>query len=241
MKRVLVLLSSLALQAFAGQDSVKLCCWIVGNNNGDAYFTPQAVSNMVEGVNQIYRQVAQNFEIESLSRTNDTYLSDLVYSNSAQKNAICNITNNTSALELYFIRRLVGSPTAFQRDDGIVVGPNANARTLAHEIGHACGLEDVYTESDDGTLVVSGSPTKERMPNDWGWYPESVTQADIVRRLLMYGVRSDTKADLSYGDVYGAYYTSTWNRVTLQWDDYWLLGNAPIGFGLHGNRHPVSQ
>ena len=74
---------------------------------------------------------------------------------------------------------------------------------------HACGLSDVYDRHQETTLVVEGGPTRERMPDDWGWYPPNVMQTNIVRRLLMYGRRSDTKADISYGDVYGLCYTSS--------------------------------
>ena len=58
---------------------------------------------------------------------------------------------------------------------------------------------------------------------------------------LMYGYRSDVKADISYGDIYGLHYTNSWNAVTRRWDRVWLLDNAPIGFGTHGNRNPMSQ
>ena len=129
---------------------------------------------------------------------------------------------------------------AFQTSRGIVVGPDANARTIAHEIGHACGLPDIYDEDSRTSLKVEGMPSKERMPDDWGWYPPSVKQADLVRRLLMYGVYSYSKADISYGDIYGLYYTNFWNRTTRKWERVWQLNNVPIGFGRHGNRNPTS-
>ena len=93
---------------FAGASDVKLSCWIVGNDGGDTAFTSDGVSNLVKGVNEIYSQVVMTFVIDSISYTNNTYLSDLIYTNAAQKAAICNITNNTGGLELYFIRKLRG-------------------------------------------------------------------------------------------------------------------------------------
>lgn len=67
---------------FAGASDVKLSCWIVGNDAGDAAFTSDGVSNLVKGVNEIYSQVVMTFVIDSISYTNNTYLSDLIYTNS---------------------------------------------------------------------------------------------------------------------------------------------------------------
>lgn len=226
--------------AFSDTNTVKLCCWIVGNDSGDAAFTCEGVSNLVQGVNEIYSQVVLTFEIDSMSYANSTYLSDLVYTNAVQREAICNITNNTGGLELYFIRSLRGRPTAFSGKKGIVIGPMSNVRTLSHEIGHACGLPDIYNFYRGTSLSVSGAPSKMRMINDWGWYPSTISHSNIVERLLMYGVRSDVKADISYGDVYGLHYTNSWNSAIQEWNRVWFLDNAPIGFGTHANRSPRS-
>ena len=227
--------------AFAGASNVKLSCWIVENDAGDAAFTSDDVSNLVHGVNEIYCQVGVTFVVDSISYTNNTYLSDLIYTNAAQRAAICNITNNTGGLELYFIRSLSGRPTAFSEKRGIVIGPQANARTLSHEIGHSCGLPDIYTFYRGTSLAVCGAPSKDRMVDDWGWYPSSVLHSNIVERLLMYGFRSDAKADISYGDVYGLHYTNSWDSASHTWNRVWLLDNAPVGFGTHGSRNPVSE
>ncbi len=220
---------------------VPLDCWILGNDSGETSFTPQAVSNLVDEVNRIYAQVALEFQVSAIHTTNDSQLAELVLSDASQKRRVCSLASNTGGLELYFVFSLSGIATAFYRPDGIVIGPSANVLTVAHELGHACGLSDVYDRHQETTLVVEGVPTRERMPDDWGWYPPNVMQTNIVRRLLMYGRRSDTKADISYGDVYGLCYTSSWNRVTRQWDRFWMKGMVPVGFGSHGNRTPTSK
>lgn len=225
----------------AGADSVRLSCWIVGNDGGATAFTCDGVSNLVNGVNEIYSQVALFFVIDSISYTNDTYLSDLIYTNAVQRAAICNITNNTGGLELYFIRSLSGRPTAFSGSGGIVIGPRGNARTVSHEIGHSCGLPDIYNFYRGTALAVYDSPSKGRMPDDWGWYPSSVSHSNIVERLLMYGFRSDVKADISYGDVFGLHYTDSWDNASHTWSRAWFLDNAPVGFGTHGRRNPASE
>ncbi len=222
-------------------EDIKLKCWIVSGNRDDADWTAQSVSNHIDGVNQIYSQVCMKFTIHSISSTNDAYLANVNLTNTVQWMTLTSIEQNTGMLELYFVSELEGRATAFQTSRGIVIGPHANARTIAHEIGHACGLPDIYDEDSETSLKVEGMPSKERMPDDWGWYPQSVKQADLVRRLLMYGVYSDTKADISYGDVYGLYYTNFWNQTTRKWERVWQLNNVPVGFGLHGNRNPASR
>jgi len=231
----------LVLTAGSGLFAADLYCWIVGDASGNCHFTPSSVSNFVSEVNDLYRQVAMSFDIKDLVCTNDAALTSVDLNNERQKARLCAIGSGTGGLELYFVNELRGRATAVQRSTGIIIGPSANGRTLGHEIGHACGLPDIYDSHRGTTLSITGAPSKERMPNDWGWYPTNVTQQVVVGRLLMYGYSSTQKADLSYGDIYGLHYTSSWNRVNRRWDKFWELSNAPIGFGLHGNRHPVSQ
>ncbi len=241
MSRSVVFLLALLASFFSMGETVKLHCWIVGDDDGGTSCSADSIQALVDGINQIYNQVALSFSIGSVSFTNDTRLSDLVYSDAAQRNAICAITNNTDGLELYFIRHLEGRPTAFYRSDGIVIGPRANVRSVAHEIGHACGMKDVYDRASGTGLVVEGFPAKNRMPHDWGWYPSETTQADILGRLLMYGYTSDSKADIPFGDVYGLYYVNSWNPISGGYDRDWRLGLAPVGFEAHATRCPVSR
>jgi hypothetical protein len=240
MKRFLLCFFVFGIVLDVYPEDIKLKCWIVSGNRDDADWTAQSVSNHIDGVNQIYSQVCMKFTIYSISSTNDAYLANVNLTNSVQWRTLTSIEQNTGMLELYFVSELEGKATAFYTSHGIVIGPDANTRTIAHEIGHACGLPDIYNEDSETSLKVLGMPSKERIPDDWGWYPPSMKQADLVRRLLMYGVYSDTKADITYGDIYGLYYTNFWNQTTRKWERVWQLNNVPIGFGRHGNRNPTS-
>ena len=224
-------------------DSVRLKCWIVSDATNSGGYTAEAITNIVNGVNEIYAQVCVKFEIDSISSTNDAYLANVHFTNSTQLVSLTSIDNNTGMLELYFVPILDGGVTAFHSRRGIVVGPAANVRTLSHEIGHACGLRDIYDTHQGTNHSVSGYPTKDRMPDDWGWYPTNVTQKMVIGRLLMYGYYSPQKADLSYGDVFGLYYTNSRYRVAGKWKviKVWESGMAPVGFGKHGNRYPSSK
>ena len=61
-------------------------------------------------------------------------------------------------------------------------------RAVAHEIGHACGLRDVYVSSHDETsLTVTGEITRDRLDTAWGgtgersFYPGGLQQAQLLR------------------------------------------------------------
>ena len=234
--RVVVLIAVLATMGTLTATPVKVSCCIVRTDEGESSWTATRVVGLLAEVNQIYRQAAMRFVMEDIVLTNDTYLSQVVYSDPVQRMAVCGILQETGGIEIYFVTSLDGGAVAFNTSYGIVVGPGANARTIAHEIGHACGLRDIYVSRRNVDLVVEGCPRRERVPYDWGRYPDGLKQADLVRRLLMFGVRSDVKEDIPYGDVYGLWYSLASNASRK-----YHLSLAPVGFVIHGNRHPVHR
>ena len=124
---------------------------------------------------------------------------------------------------------------------GIVASTNATGLALAHEIGHSCGLKDIYEEHDGTSQIVTGDISHERLPDDWGcdgnarYYPATLNQVGLLRRLLMYGFNVNAQSDLSYGDVYGLFYISTLTGKV------WFLDMATIGFADYANRQPIHQ
>ena len=244
MRSCFVFWGLLCLPLFTVASQVKLHCWIVADDMGDSPHSYETISNQVVSVNRIYSQVAMSFTIESISHTNSTRLTNVDYSNAAQKAELYSLSNHTEGLDVYFVESITERTDAFCGRSGIVVSRNYSDTTLAHEIGHACGLSDIYDSySRETDLVVTGMPQKVYFTHDWGWYPENVTQAQLVQRLLMYGYNTGSthKGDISRGDVYGLWYEQVWNPSRNAYDKVWQLGLAPVGFKLHGNRHPVSE
>lgn len=84
-----------------------------------------------------------------------------------------------------------------------MISGEANFRTVAHELGHAFGWPDIYVDRPGTFRTVQGAPTESRMPQDHGFFPDGTLQSDIVRRLLMYGVGSETKGRIPRGAVDG--------------------------------------
>ena len=79
-------------------------------------------------------------------------------------------------------------PEAHWTGCGMAVRANAKLNTLAHEIGHACGLEDLYIAYYPcGGLVSEDKVT----PLNWsggegtGYYAPTLTYSDLTYRAIM--------------------------------------------------------
>ena len=92
----------------------------------------------------------------------------------------------------------------------------ANARTFAHELGHACRWPDISLRPGEqkarGTEQVPNFilPVRDEwLRDDWNngtgdrFYPKRLYHSDIVDRLLMRGRGSEVKADIPFGPVQG--------------------------------------
>ena len=89
--------------------------------------------------------------------------------------------------------------------------------------------------------IVSGSPTRDRLPYDWGdgWYPNNLTQADIIERLAMNGL-TDSGAggrDLPSGPVYGLGFAFDSQSGT----NTWFLGLRGVGQNSISSQTPAHQ
>ena len=228
--------------------------WILGD--GDHYSRTEAeVRAMFEGVNEIYRQAGMRFVVASVTYTNMQGYLDLEDNADylTKLRTICDIASNTGGLEFYFVDSIKdGQHIACNVKSGsngstfgIVASTNANAMTLAHEVGHSCGLYDIYESHDGTSLKVTGDISKSRLPDDWGcngdarYYPAGLNQVGLINRLLMHGFGSSStpvsNLDLSYGDVYGLY------RIPTLTGDAWFTNLVTIGFAEYANRNPVHQ
>ena len=133
--------------------------------------------------------------------------------------AIRNVMQGTDGLEVYFISGNGdnGGHTGSHQRTGIVVLNEVSARTLAHEIGHACGLHDIFNDRD----CFADDMRESWMPSDWnngtghGFYDSFHSQRLLIARLLMYGITSSDKADVTAGSVYGRDGTGVCSNVLV--------------------------
>jgi len=159
--------------------------------------------------------------------------------------AMLNATNSMgNAVELYFVEMLEGEDAAgVCWPEGIAIARNGNGHTIAHEVMHSCGLEDIYTvENPYGPdpNPVPGPVSEERIPADWcgGYYPPGLTQRSLITRLLMRGGAFGPEPPVSEGiclprgTVYGWRHAGGGNVRTL--------GNAGVGLSAI-QRNPGSH
>ena len=184
---------------------------------------------MLDTANEIFTQVGIEFEMAgqptAVGTTNDWNLAlgRFVITNGKLKlrcsPACVNLLNNYTAsdcIELYFIGSIVfSSPcSAITMPYGVIIGKkDATTTVVAHELGHALGLDDCYVRMNDGitslpdveapvdgTFFIHGS-------RDWGselgrgFYGLEDSKLSVAGRLLMHGISSNNRADIADGMI----------------------------------------
>ena len=197
--------------------SVKTTVWIVGNDDGTYYARDGAsISNMIAEVNKTYEQIGVSFYIDSIAYTNRNEWRKL-HNNSAKgydvikRRELTNVVKMSDGIELYFIDELARGKNANHDRYGIVVSTNGTAITVAHEIGHAFGLADIYPTREQKPHWALPDPMlfAGHAPDDWSngdgcrYYRMGLSQEDLIQRLIMCGFGVHGRYDLSFGMIYG--------------------------------------
>ena len=221
---------------------VQVHAFIICDASGNPARQTSDIHTLLSGANQIYSQVGRRFNLSSLSViTNQTWM-NVPRSPSGGWPVFRNIvsyTNGTGGIELYFNGSIVGA-NGLTSPNGVLIANSGNANTVAHELGHAQGLPDIYHSRNNGAIAVTGVVGRNRIPSDWGsssaegYYPPSLSQSNLVERLLMFGVGSSSKRDLPSGDLDGV-----WRPIYTT--DPWQTTNAPSGFFIHSSSTPTSN
>ena len=181
-------------------------------SNGVAAVSEELIDIWVDETNRAFKQVAMSFVKASV-----TPLENPAWFNPANRQAVTNMfshANNVGGLEVYCVSTLFGGSntlgTASNPDRitgparGIAVAAKyAKVSTLAHEIAHACGLEDIMDIYLGSTLVNEWLVGW----NNWsggdgtGYYPRDLKHLDLINRVLMSG--SNDRGDIPLGSIRG--------------------------------------
>ncbi len=175
------------------------------------------ITNMINEVNVIYRQVGMHFSLGAppTNIVNGTWSQFAMREENADMRvAIRNVLHDTDGIEVYFIEGTGSEGTVgIWNRYGIILRKQANAKVLAHEIGHACNLLDIFymtgNISGDTCTELGKNVSESSLNSDWNngtgcrFYPLGLKQHQVIPRLLMYGVESATSCDMPAGSVFG--------------------------------------
>jgi hypothetical protein len=220
--------------------TIKAYVWIVCQDDGTAPATTEdRVTNLIAQANDIFKQTAMTLTLEgAIHYTNrtDWLIVEKVGNSWPEYSDICAITNGTGGIEMYFVDT-IGGATGLNGSGGLLLSDSANFRTTAHEVGHTSGLKDIYLS--EGGSTVSGFVSSSREPDDWNsgtspkYYNGTLSQQDLIQRLVMYGYQSDAKSDIPRGKIYGVWYE--WQQGT----QVWHLSLCAVGLSDMGARQPA--
>jgi hypothetical protein len=184
--------------------------YIICDANGTPAVSTNTVHAWVAEANRIYKQVAMSFDVAGVEHIVNRPDWFTITTNFYQ---MTSYASGTGGLELYcvtFINDVLtngrhSSPSAGVDARGMAVKSGAPLATLAHEIGHACGLNDLYIEYYPCDGLVSEDKVT---PLNWsggegtGYYSPTLSYRDLTYRCLMDAARpSVTRGDIPLDDI----------------------------------------
>ena len=240
--------------------TVRLRAWVVGDGTSWAR-TQDDVRNMMSVANDIYSQVGVNLElVEPIVLTNIPQACESTIHGPANQDQwniaqLMSLTNGTDGLECYFINAFGDEACTLgcNCEYGMAIATNGTGVTLAHEIGHAFGLEDIYTSNNNWTnstvtlkkIAEDEYPRNAYMESDWNlgcrghgvgggrFYRKGESHVGLINRMLMNGLveRAYGGRDITMGQVHGVRCIGSGMS-----DADWKIEKVPVGFFTDADR-----
>jgi hypothetical protein len=170
--------------------TVPIHAFFICDSNGVVAVSSSTVNDWIAEANRIYRQVAMSFTLASInSVTNQDWF---VIRDAA---AFCDMISShdvEDSLEVYFVSSIYNGG-GLSLPGGIAIQAGSGERrahVLAHELGHACALKDIFDHALDASPVCQdllGGEQNWSGGNETGNHNPSLKHNDMILRLLMYG------------------------------------------------------
>jgi len=218
-------------------------CIVRRDSGSDPAFEGASMIGLLTETSKILKQAGIQLVINGeFNYTNRTDWLVVDYSNGYSNVAgqLVNIGKNTGGLETYFVETIGdGDIGGLNNQNGMVLPGYVTPRMFAHEVGHACGLKDIYCEIQDsnGITRVSEDISEQKMPRDWGEYSNRLKYPDVITKLLMFAGSTDESFDLPLGRVEGMWVSANEQGVVI----YHTNELAPIGLESMSTRQPQHQ
>ena len=162
------------IKVFKQWKIVKISTYIIGDASGNLAWNTENVTPLIDGIQEIYNQAGIKFEQGPTELLAGGEYAKYYYLLESDKRSLTNYATNTGGLELYLVKSyaypgedVVGRDLL---DKGIICRTNDAAGDMlavnaAHEIGHSCGLQDIY-EVKNGI----GAFEREKAKSIWAQY-----------------------------------------------------------------------
>jgi len=201
--------------------TVPVTVWIVRRSTGANPARDAAeIPNHLAGANMILWQNGLTLVQSGALRyaDNDAWLNPCNTTAAAvyEFDALMDSSSGTGGVELYFVQTITstkGIVKGIWRTKGFAVAQEGNSGTIAHEVLHGCGLDDIYPQIKVGANPVPVSlpdvSAPEMLPSDWcgGYYGPGLMQKFVIARLIMspggYANVPLPRADIPTGSVWG--------------------------------------